>query len=340
MGLANNNVTVSFDSGLPGECTPATLSALTARLTELVATDVSAEGNRSFYNFGDMTPTPENQVYPWLRTVGGYPDNWYIYVDGAWRPVNPSRIWYCGSTGGSVNAYTANTIETYSSTTALTVGNHFTAVINITNTDATTLALNGLPAAPVTDGLTALTPGQLKQNSAYIFLWDGTRFRVLNPSAPVPEKVTVAQFVYQVSPPGTTAATIPAGVSTTVPFSTEVQSQTWASLGGGGAVTLQPGNYQITATLGIQDNDTTGGGNGQYAILNGSTDLNWQDFVMNNVDDSTNVTVVAFISVPTAATASITARILLSAVGNGKYSAAVGATRAERLASLTIMKLP
>lgn len=338
MGLANNNVTTVFASGLPGECTPSSLSALTARLTELVSSDVTATGNTSFYNFGDTEPAPENRIYPWLKTILGFPDNWYVYIDGAWRPVNPSSLWYTGSTLGAADTYTATTVDTYSSTTALTVGDIFTATINVTNTGATTLAINGLAAAPVTFGLTPLTAGQLVQNFAYLFLWDGARFRVLNPSIPAPESVTVAQFVFQ-QPAATAPLAIAAG-STTIPFATTVQSQTWASLGGGGAVTLQPGTYHITATFGISDVGGTSGGNGQLAILDGSTDLNWQDYQINNVDDSTNVTTLAVITVPAASTASITAQIFLSAGGSAQYATGVGSARNERLASLTIMKLP
>lgn len=39
---------------------------------------------RSFYNFGDTVPTPDKQVYPWLKTVGGVPERWYVYSSGRW----------------------------------------------------------------------------------------------------------------------------------------------------------------------------------------------------------------------------------------------------------------
>jgi hypothetical protein len=338
MGLANNNVTVTFASPTPGQCTPSSLASLTTILNTLVSADVTATGNTSFYNFGDTEPSAENRIYPWLKTILGYPDNWYVYVDGDWRPVNPSHVWYCGSTAGAADAYTATTVNAYPSLTTLTVGDLFIASINVSNTGATTLAMNGLAAAPVTIGLTPLVGGELVANSTYIFVWDGTRFRLLNGSQLPPEAVTVAQFVYQETS-GTAAVAIAAG-TTTIPFGTTLQSQTWASLGGGGAVTIQEGTYQITATLSIADEAGTSGGNGQLAIQDSATDLNWQDFKINNVDDTTVVTCIANITIPAAGTASITAEIFLSPGGSAEYGVSTTSARAERPASLTIMKLP
>jgi len=36
------------------------------------------------FNYGDSAPAPENQGSPWLRTVAGAPNGWYIYYGGAW----------------------------------------------------------------------------------------------------------------------------------------------------------------------------------------------------------------------------------------------------------------
>lgn len=52
----------------------------------------------SFYNFGDSTPLPDNRQWPWLRTVAGAPDDWYVYAKGAWLslykavPAGPNGI--------------------------------------------------------------------------------------------------------------------------------------------------------------------------------------------------------------------------------------------------------
>jgi hypothetical protein len=63
--------------------------------------------DKAFYNFGDTAPTPENRVFPWLRTTGGgQPDKWYVYFGGSWlspypTPAGPNdlrHIWV-GSTG-------------------------------------------------------------------------------------------------------------------------------------------------------------------------------------------------------------------------------------------------
>jgi hypothetical protein len=220
MGLANTNVTVSFDPGLPGECVPATLTELTARLTELVSTDVEATGDMTFYNFGDTEPAPENRIYPWLRTVGGYPDKWYVWVGAptnAWVAVNPSHIWYSGSASGAANAYTANTAEVYPSTTALTVGDVFLIRINVTNTLASTLAINGLAAAVIQNGGTNVVAGALVAGQTYMFMWDGVFFRVLN--ATIPDRTPVSVYATSASTAtGTTnidlSLTLPAGKTT------------------------------------------------------------------------------------------------------------------------------
>lgn len=335
--MALNNVTVTFAPGLPGECTQSALSALTARLTELVSAQVTATGNTSFYNFGDIEPSPENRIYPWLRTSLGFPVAWYVYKDGAWRQVNPSHIWYCGSTAGAANTYTATTVNTYPSTTTLTVGDVFIANINVTNTGATTLLINGIAAAAATDGITALSAGQLVANKSYQFMWDGTRFRVLNPTDAAPETTTAALYVYQLAA-GTAPGVINAG-STTIPFGTTLQTQSWAGTMAAGVVTIQPGTYLITATLAIADVAGISGGEGHLVIQNGSTDLNWQDYNINNVDDTVVVTCMAVLTVAPATTASISALIFLGAGGEARYGVCEIGGRAERPASLTILRL-
>ena len=212
MGLGNVNVTIGFAPGNPGECTPADLTALTTRLTELVSADVSATGNTSFYNFGDTEPTPENRIYPWLRTIGGFPDKWYVYVGGSWKAVNPSHIWFSGTTDGAANTYTATTVATYPSTTALTTGDVFLATINTTNTGASTLAVNGLPAATIQNAGANVAPGALLAGQTYAFMWDSVFFRVLN--ATVPDRSPVS--VYATSA-WTTESTTNLDLSLTLP---------------------------------------------------------------------------------------------------------------------------
>lgn len=335
MGLANIAVTVQFGSAPQGACTPSSLNALIGQLNTLVSVTNSTTGNISYFNYGDTTPSPENRIYPWLTITNA---QWYNYVGGAWVPVNPSHIWYAGGTTGAADAYVASTVATYPSATTLTVGDVFLITINVENTGSSTLAMNGLAAAALTAGIDPLTAGQLEANSTYLVCWDGTRFRVLNPTVVAPPGVTVAQFVYQ-EPSLTAPVAIGAG-NTTIPFATIIQSQSWASLGGGGAVTIQEGTYLITGTLSIADVGGTAGGSGQLALRDGSTDLNWQDFNINNVDDTVVVTVMAVITVAPSGTASITAQIFLSAGGSGQYGVDSTSARNERPASLTIMRLP
>jgi len=45
---------------------------------------LNTDVGNSFFNFGDTTPDAANRIFPWLRTVGGYPDDWYVFVNGAW----------------------------------------------------------------------------------------------------------------------------------------------------------------------------------------------------------------------------------------------------------------
>lgn len=41
-----------------------------------------------FVNFGDTEPTPDFRIYPWFKTISGYPDKWYVYI-GAWLSLHP-----------------------------------------------------------------------------------------------------------------------------------------------------------------------------------------------------------------------------------------------------------
>lgn len=45
---------------------------------------LNTDVGNSFFNFGDTVPDADNRIFPWLRTVGGYPDDWYVFVGGAW----------------------------------------------------------------------------------------------------------------------------------------------------------------------------------------------------------------------------------------------------------------
>lgn len=55
-------------------------NALVDGMTLEFASDVANIG----YSVGDTLPSANNRIYPWLRTIGGYPDDWYWFVGGAW----------------------------------------------------------------------------------------------------------------------------------------------------------------------------------------------------------------------------------------------------------------
>lgn len=57
------------------------------KIIELTSWQLAA--NQVFYNYGNVVPTPENQVYPWIRTSGGYPDRMYIWAGGLWLSKHP-----------------------------------------------------------------------------------------------------------------------------------------------------------------------------------------------------------------------------------------------------------
>lgn len=55
----------------------------------LSLTQYSLQANQAFYNYGNVIPTPENRVYPWIRSSGGYPDRTYQYAGGLWLSKHP-----------------------------------------------------------------------------------------------------------------------------------------------------------------------------------------------------------------------------------------------------------
>ncbi len=64
-----------------------------------------------FYNFGDSSPTPELRVYPWLKTVSGYPDRWYVFSSGDWLSLHPIPAGPSGFRAGWVG--TEPQLQTY-----------------------------------------------------------------------------------------------------------------------------------------------------------------------------------------------------------------------------------
>lgn len=68
-------------------------------------------GAYNLFNYGNATPAPEDQNKPWLKTVAGAPERWYVHSSGFWIWPNPApadgaagatqevRIW-AGPLGG------------------------------------------------------------------------------------------------------------------------------------------------------------------------------------------------------------------------------------------------
>lgn len=72
----------------------------------LMRAELSVSGVTPFYNFGNTVPTPQNRLFPWIRTNSdGSPDDTYVYALGFWlslykfapAAMNGLRIWYEGS---------------------------------------------------------------------------------------------------------------------------------------------------------------------------------------------------------------------------------------------------
>lgn len=96
---------------LPSNFCPTGATALQEFYNEIIARTVfSLSPDKAFYNFGDTTPTPENRVFPWLRTISGSPDRWYVYVGGKWVWPYPVPI-----SGGIRQLWvgTLNDLKTY-----------------------------------------------------------------------------------------------------------------------------------------------------------------------------------------------------------------------------------
>ena len=63
-------------------------------------TTAYVNGHYSLFNFGNATPSADDNDKPWIRTVGGEPDRLYVYKNGYWLAKHPSpasgkerRIW-------------------------------------------------------------------------------------------------------------------------------------------------------------------------------------------------------------------------------------------------------
>ena len=93
----NQSVTLVKGTIPPGLCftdIPSLYSTFVDTTTAYV------NGNYSLFNFGNSTPSADDNDKPWIRTVGGEPDRLYVYKNGYWLAKHPSpasgkerRIW-------------------------------------------------------------------------------------------------------------------------------------------------------------------------------------------------------------------------------------------------------
>jgi hypothetical protein len=157
---------------------------------------------------------------------------------------------------------------------------------------------------------------------------------LLNPIVVV-TPATSAQFAYQ-EPSGTAAVLINSG-DTTIPLNTAVYSALWASLGAS-TVTVTEGSYFVQGSLYLVDLGGTGIGGCQLCLRNGASDMNWQDAVINNVDDTAQVSVSSPLNVSTGSTAVLSLQIRLGVGSAGYYGVDTTSSRTERPASLSIIK--
>lgn len=90
------NSTVVLTAGtIPGDYCFTTFQTL---FTDFVAQlSGYVPGTYNFFNYGDTSPAPADRDKPWLRTVAGIPDRWYVYANlyGEW--VWPHEVPQAGS---------------------------------------------------------------------------------------------------------------------------------------------------------------------------------------------------------------------------------------------------
>ncbi len=132
-------------------------------------------------NSWDVTDANNNATPP-----DGWPENTMQYseVNDTGRAVQGTVRRFWGDANGSLNAagaanaYTLTLNETGYS--AYFAGMWFACVIVATNTGASTINVNGIGAATITDrGGNALTGGELQAGGIYEFRYDGTNFQLM-----------------------------------------------------------------------------------------------------------------------------------------------------------------
>jgi|TARA_A100001518_G_C1205739_1_gene48572 hypothetical protein len=57
--------------------------------TFVANTTAYVSGSYSLFNYGDTTPSVDDQDRPWIRTISGLPDKVYTWVSGQWASKHP-----------------------------------------------------------------------------------------------------------------------------------------------------------------------------------------------------------------------------------------------------------
>lgn len=317
----------------PDICLPATTQAIINLVSQYVVGQFPVGFTQIVKS--DTTPIPADQDKIWLKVdSGGFPIGFFLFSGGDWEAIAPSELYFASDTG-SANSV-AITVPNYPHT-ALDNG-LFVVKMNAANTGgAATMTVNAFAAVPIKIGGVDPYAKALLEDHYYAFVYTGTSFEPLGPTPPVQSPAKAAVYIYE-APSGTAPVTIPSG-NTTVPLNITLPNSANFGTLSGNAVALGEGTYVITGTVQLVDTAGPPAGMLQFAIKNAAAYINWQDLQINNVDDTSLVTVSAVWVVPAGGSASISLELSLSSASDLKYGVDVSSARSERIASLTILKL-
>lgn len=97
---------------------PSTLREAWPLLVSLLGAEISG---MAFFNYGNTTPSPDNQDKPWRRlNTNGTPDREYDYVGGVWlarHPVAPGTIIMYDGAEATIDTFDGGEAGTVSETT-------------------------------------------------------------------------------------------------------------------------------------------------------------------------------------------------------------------------------
>lgn len=110
-------VTITTAS-VPEAYCPTTLREAWPFLVALLGAEIPG---LAFFNYGNTTPSPDNQDKPWRRlNTNGTPDRWYDYVGGVWlarHPAAPGTIIMYDGAEATIDTFDGGEAGTVSETT-------------------------------------------------------------------------------------------------------------------------------------------------------------------------------------------------------------------------------